>query len=156
VKLYLAHPLELRTQIREIELKIEQETGIEIQNPFYDSGRDDIEDIDNGKKGRSDLSLDFKAIVEKDLSSIDECDGIVAYIEKGIYTIGTLFELWNTAMGYEDKVVYVVSPDSLGHPWIRYLLDYAGGKGFSSWEEFAEDMKVNQEFRGKEVYSSFL
>uniref|UniRef100_A0A6M3KE59 Nucleoside deoxyribosyltransferase n=1 Tax=viral metagenome TaxID=1070528 RepID=A0A6M3KE59_9ZZZZ len=149
MKLYLAHPLDLRAQIREIELEIERTTGVELHNPFYDSDRDDIYDIDAGKMRRTDKSLDFKAIVEGDLSNIDESDGLVAYIERGIHSIGTMFELWNTSMLHADKEIFVVSPDSLNHPWIRYLLDYSGGQGFTNWDDFIKWILELQRFYDK-------
>jgi len=136
LRLYLAHPFDRRKQIREVELGIEKITGIELHNPFYDSTREDICSIDAGREDRCSPSMNFRAIVEGDLSSIDDSDGIVAYIENGVHSIGTMFELWNTAMLCEDKYVFVVSADSLGHPWIRYLLDYSGGQGFLNWKDF--------------------
>lgn len=140
MKLYLAHPLELRKQIREVELEIEGATGIELLNPFYDTGRDDIYKIDRGEIIRSAPDLDFRAIVEKDLGNIAKCDGLIAYIERGIYSLGTLFETWNTMLVYEDKIIYIVSPDSLMHPWIRYILDQTGGQGYPSWDGFKQEM----------------
>lgn len=71
MKLYLAHPLEMRKEIREIEHKIEEETGIELVNPFYDTGRDDIYEIDAGTKTRADATLDYNSLVMKDLRLID-------------------------------------------------------------------------------------
>ena len=135
MKLYLAHPLVLRKEIREIELDIEAVTGVEILNPFYDTGRDDIYEIDAGRKSREDKGLDYRAIVKKDLGHIAECDGIVSYIEKEVYSLGTLFETWDTMVRYEDKIIYIVSPDCLMPPWIRYLVDSSRSKGFSSWED---------------------
>jgi nucleoside 2-deoxyribosyltransferase len=133
MKLYLAHPLPLRAWIRKIELEIEKDTGIELLNPFYDTGRDDIEDIDAGRKGRSDPSLDFINIVEKDLSNVQKSDGVLAYVTTQVHSIGTLCEIWEAVkLGLP---VFVISPDSTMHPWIRYATGINGGMAFESWDD---------------------
>lgn len=138
MRLYLAHPLELRKEIREIELRIEEAIGIELVNPFYDSdGRDDIHRIDNGELTRDSLVLDYKRIVEKDLGVIDSCDGIVAYIKKGQYSIGTICEMWDT-VNCGRIPVYVVSPDCCRHPWVRYATTTSEGAAFRCWEDFED------------------
>lgn len=133
MKLYLAHPLPLRKEIREIELEIEKETGLEIVNPFYDTGRDDIYDIDAGKKDRSDPSLNFYDIVDKDIANVQRCDGILAYVEKATHSIGTFCELWEAVRMHLP--VFVVSPDCSMHPWIRYIAAINGGMTFTTWDD---------------------
>jgi nucleoside 2-deoxyribosyltransferase len=135
MKLYLAHPLDLRHEIRAIELAIEKETGIELLNPFYDTGRDDIYRIDAGEIDRHAPDLDHNAIVFKDLGNIEACDGIVAFIKRGTYSIGTICEMWDTAM-IKRKPVFVVSEDSLSHPWVRFVIEHSKGRGFKTWTDF--------------------
>ncbi len=132
MKLYLAHPLPLRHEIREKELEIEKETGVELLNPFYDTGRDDIYSIDRGEKTRSDPSLDFIAIVEKDLSNVQKSDGVLAYVAINSHSIGTICEVWEALR--VGLAVFVVSPDCLMHPWIRYVTAVSGGAAFESWD----------------------
>lgn len=149
MKLYLAHPLVLRKKIRKIELKIERETGLELENPFYDDicgNRHDVKQMDKGKMERDDSILDYKQIVENDLTAISKCDGVVCYIEKGVYSLGTLFEAWSAMV--TGKQVYVVSPDSLMHPWVRYLIFKSGGRGWDSWADFKRFWEVVQKFQG--------
>jgi len=143
VRLYLAHPLDLRHEIREIELAIEQETGVELLNPFYDTGRDDIYRIDRGEIPRSDPNLDHNAIVLKDLGNIEASDGVVAFIKRGTYSIGTICEIWFCAAQLK-RPVYVVSEDSLTHPWVRYVIETSGGKGFESWNDFKYFLKAEE------------
>lgn len=139
-RLYLAHPLEIRHEIRRIELEMEYETGVELFNPFYDSHRNDIEKIDSGEVLRDDRDQDYRGIVEHDLELIHKSDGVVAYIKKGIYSIGTGCECWNTLVN-TDKPIFVVSPDSLLHPWVRYFIEESNGFGFNSWDTFGEFLK---------------
>jgi len=135
MKLYLAHPLDLRHEIRQIELEIENLTGIELINPFYDTGRDDIEAIDRGEKTRSSQDLNPATIVGKDLGQIMVSDGVIAYIDKKVHQIGTICECWACAVQYH-KPVYVVSADCLTHPWVRFMIASSGGEGFESWDAF--------------------
>lgn len=136
-KLYLAHPLEKRKWIREVELKIEEDTEVELLNPFYDIGRDDIYRMDRGEIERSSSDFDYISIVERDLEALHSCNGVIAYIEEEIFSLGTLFETWD-ALLTGGKPIYVVSPDCLMHPWIRYILNRSKGRGFKSWEDFRE------------------
>lgn len=135
MKLYLAHPLVMRHEIRKIELGIEERTGIELLNPFYDQPRPEIEAMDRGEARRDDPNLDYLKIVTDDLDLVDAGkDGILAYYTRKVHQIGTVCESWyalNTGLP-----VYVVSEDCLGHPWIRYMVECSKGHSFPSWEEF--------------------
>lgn len=138
MKLYLAHPLDSRKEIREIELKVEAETGIKLMNPFYDCGRTDIVEIDAGKKTRFDENLDFVGIVNNDIYQVYDSDGIVAFIGD-TPSIGTTCELWFAlSIG---RPIYVVSEKFTMHPWVRYMVTVSKGKAFKTWEEFAEYFK---------------
>ncbi len=130
-KLYLAHTLETRKEIREIELDIEKNFNIELYNPFYDNpNRDDICDIDAGRQTRYDFSLkQCEGIVDRDLNAIDDCDGLIA-IFLDSPSIGTCFEI-----GYArqtGKLIFFVSQKDLNHPWIRIYTDYR----FKTIDEF--------------------
>ncbi len=143
MKLYLAHPLEERAWIRELELVVEKETGLELVNPFYDTERTDVRDIDAGLISRMSPNLDYNGIVLYDLALIDKCDGVVAFLNHK-RAIGTSCEMWYCCMTV-NKPVYVVSEDSIMHPWIRYIIDKSSGKGFETWIEFIEYMKNSTE-----------
>jgi len=142
MKLYLAHPLDERKWIREIELLIEKGTGIELVNPFYDTERTDVKDIDAGLVSRMSPDLDYNSIVNYDLSLIDNCQGVVAFLNNK-RAVGTSCEMWYCML--KNKPVYVVSEDVIMHPWIRYIIEKSNGKGFESWEEFIEHFKYNGE-----------
>ncbi len=135
MKLYLAHPIDLRKGIREIELFIEDTLKVELLNPFYDTGRTDIIEIDAGTKTRWDTDLYYNDIVKNDLEAIESCDGIVAFIEKKTFAIGTLFEIWHCYKVLE-KPVFIITPDCGKHPWIRHIVTRNGGNIFSTWNEF--------------------
>lgn len=132
MKLYLAHPMVLRKEVREIELIIERETGIELFNPFYDDpDRKDIEDIDGGTKDQWDVSP--SAIVYGDLTNLLRCDGVVALIPSETLVIGTVCEAWyGMACG---KTVFIIT-DLPRHPWIKFMAVTSKGLIFAGWEEF--------------------
>ncbi len=140
MKYYLAHPLALRKEIRETELFIEKSTGVELINPFYDTGRDDIELIDKGERDRASLAYDPATIVGKDLGQIMISDGVVAYLTKETHQVGTICEIWFCA-NQAHKPVYIVSDDCLGHPWIRFIIQTSGGQGFTGWDKLVEWLK---------------
>jgi len=121
LEFYLAHPFEMRKEIREWELEIEKLLEITLINPFYDGeGREDIQKIDKGliiprtiksKEGGLD-------IVNKDLRLIEKAkDGIVAFIEKNKMSVGTPMELFYNSRILQ-KSTYVITNDLPGHPWI--------------------------------------
>ena len=137
-KLYLAHPLEMREEIRKIELKIEKCIDIELVNPFFDLIKRDLSGV-NKDLNKYWQNLDYNNIVENDLRAIEYCDGIVAYIERKQPTIGTLFEIWHCYKVLQ-KPVFIVSPDSNSHPWIRHIVEKSAGKSFDNWIQFANYM----------------
>ena len=137
MKLYLAHPIVLRHEIRKIELAIEEATGYMLLNPFYDANREKkLEDLDSGKITLEEYisSLSPFKIVEGDLDLIDSSDGTVAYLDKTIQMLGTHCEMWYTLE--QDMPVYVVSSNSLSHPWVRYIIQQSSGRGFDDWLSF--------------------
>ncbi len=133
--LYLAHPILIRDKIRAWELGFEQRTGIELSNPFYDGvERDDIKIIDAGKRSPWSAELDCDVIVRGDIGKIVERDGLLAYVERGVPSIGTFMEIWITmSLG---KPVFIVSPDWGTHPWLVYCARHSGGRIFTTFEEF--------------------
>jgi nucleoside 2-deoxyribosyltransferase len=132
MKLYLAHPFDLRYEVRFWELFIEKETGLELINPFYDQERFDVGDIDAGRVTRSSAELDFNGIVRNDLGLCDIADGAIAVVRPGTYSIGTVCEAWYTSTQIH-KPVYFLGFD--GHPWLRYMIQEGKGLGFKTWQE---------------------
>jgi nucleoside 2-deoxyribosyltransferase len=113
---YLAHPFDFRKEAREWELGIEKKLGIEILNPFYDTGRQDAKDIDAGRLAR--YKIDPKQIVEGDISWIKRSKGIIAFIT-GDLSYGTLQEM--VYAHSLDKPVYsVITNGHDKHPWLQY------------------------------------
>ena len=140
LRYYLAHPIIKRQYIREQELIFEKNTRIVLINPFYDGyERIDVVEIDKGLKKEWDTSLDYKRIVETDLSSIDSTKGIIAYVERGIFSIGTSMEIWYAYT--HKKVIYIVTPNCDTHPWLKYVVDKTNGKIVKSFKELEEVFK---------------
>ena len=82
MKLYLAHPIIHRHEVREQELLFERLTDVGLLNPFYDTDRFGV-------------SLD---IVENDIKLIQECDGLL-YVPCGHESIGSAMEIARRARG---------------------------------------------------------
>ncbi len=143
-KYYLAHPLDLREETREEELRTEEETGIELLNPFYDTKRRDIVDIDKGKMDRDSIKLNSDDVVESDLRGVHATKGTVGIIRRGTYSIGTICECWETLRSTRHPI-FIISSDSLGHVWVRYLIKHSGGMGFDSWDSFRAWLKTSEE-----------
>ena len=133
MRLYLAHPIDSRKTVRAWELRVEQETGIELFNPFYDTHREDIEELDRGFRRKWDVDSDV--IVRRDFRGIDESDGIVAVID-GSQSYGTIFEVARTHCA-GDSVYLIVTNGAENHPWLRFYSD----RIFTSFEQFEQFVK---------------
>ena len=118
--LYFAHDLDIREKIRKIELRLEETYNINLFNPFYDSKRQDIKDIDSGKKSRWEMPIEAcRKIVRNDLRNITIRDGILTIIEKP--SLGTTLEIAHTRQ--KKKLCIVISEQYIYHPWIRVYAD---------------------------------
>jgi nucleoside 2-deoxyribosyltransferase len=124
MKLYLAHQLKKRKEIREWELDFEEKTGIELINPFYDCpNREDIKIIDSFREGskkqteflKSRDYLECRTIIERDLELIRKSDGLVAFVTK---SIGTSMEI---IMAYRLFKIptYIITDKYYMHAWIQ-------------------------------------
>lgn len=128
MRIYLAHPILARKAVRERELRIEQRTGVELHNPFYDTGRGDIEEIDAGARGL--WEIDPARIVTGDVADIRRSHALAAVLCDG-QSIGTIMEIVYAWMA--NKRVYIIDlANKGGHPWIRFHANMI----FPSWEEF--------------------
>jgi len=134
LKLYLAHNLDTRHEIKKWELYIENKYPVQLLNPFYDIKRNDISDLDSGKITRWQLNdKRCHALVKRDLKAIDHCEGILAFVTG---SIGTTLEI-----GYAratNKKIFVISKDYIMHPWLRVYANYR----FATKEEFEEWLKM--------------
>lgn len=134
MKYYLAHPLKLRKHIRRVELGIEALYGLDLLNPFYDVHRPEIEKLDRGET-LNDAEVDSIALVEKDLSLLEDCYGVLAVIADKCSSIGTICEMWHAVV--RRMPIFVISYDLGNHHWVEYAVDKTGGKIFKTWYEFA-------------------
>lgn len=162
MKLYLAHPILSREDIRNKELAFEQRTGIELVNPFYDGDEAEvIKKLDSEKMTLQEYAAYLnekghgKEFVLDDLKAIDKYDGVVAVIYRGTPTIGTSMEaMWAVVpallklLGFETnkplKPVYVVTnfPE---HIWLIMAAKRSGGFIVETWSELEERlMKIKE------------
>jgi len=116
ISLYLSHPIWEREWIRNVEKKLERELKVVFVNPFYDIPRTDIESINEGKISPYGRKREYKTIVERDLETIDEVDGLLAFLPYP--TIGVSMEIFYA--GYIlKKPVFVITESQALHPWVR-------------------------------------
>ena len=139
---YLAHQLIHRHKVRVIQKNIEFYYGLTLINPFYDTQRQDIKEIDNGKQTRFDIEIQrCKEIVLSDLFSIKNCDGVVCiiYDREVLGSYMEIFYAWNDC----EIPVYLICYDEKirNHPWIKTTCY----KIFSTIEDFEEYIKTNRE-----------
>lgn len=136
LKLYLAHNLNDRKNIRKIELYFESKYNIRLFNPFYDSNRSDILEIDAGRSNRWELDMNkCRNIVKRDLRNLSLQDGLITIINKPSF--GTAFEI--AYAKYKNKKIFVISNMYIKHPWIKV---YAT-KLFIDVIEFEQWLKEN-------------
>lgn len=150
-KLYLAHPFNMRHEVREWELGFEERTGINLDNPFYDAkDRNEIlAKIDKGIiEPRTVTRMeDAELIMVRDLKKIEQDDGLLAFIEKGEESFGTPMELF-----YGSRILrkpcYVVTKSMKGHPWIKALAEKIFKDG-ESFEKYFVENNVNPWYHPK-------
>lgn len=126
--LYLAHPFEKRIEIRELEIEIENETKINLINPFYDCKlrvEDMIERVDKGKNSE----FPPERIVEHDLEHIKASNGLLALVydfpEISNTMIGTPIEMFYCARELKRPVIsWVFSDRCKRSPWVTYHSEY--------------------------------
>jgi nucleoside 2-deoxyribosyltransferase len=131
MKLYLAHPIRYRHVVRRQELRFEERyPSISLINPFYDTGRTDIDLIDKGMLDRYGVD---PIIVERDLQLLRSCDGLLA-VPCGHESYGTAMEI-SYAYQYGLPVYVIENTELARHIWIRYHAK----RIYRSWEEFIND-----------------
>jgi len=140
--LYLAHPFDFRKEARNWELGIEKKLGINILNPFYDTGRQDAKDIDAGRAAR--YEIDPKKIVEGDLKYIKKSNGLIAFIT-GDLSYGTIQEMVY-AYNFKKPVYSIITNGHEKHPWLQYHSTYV----FTKLEDL-ENMLLKQKKEEKEI-----
>lgn len=130
---YLAHPLQLRHEVRGWELILEHRTGVDIFNPFYDIHREEILRIDAGIAEMYDSSFNHFNIVETDLSHLSTCRNILVILREA-QSIGTHCEMWDSLRC--GRSIFVITNEFLNHPWVKYCIQKTKGQGFRTWGDF--------------------
>lgn len=136
-----------RKLAREIELRIEKLTGLELRNPFYDDEAKEVKSLD--ATGQTNLSPD--EIVGMDLRKIRECGALLALMTND-KDVGSCMEIAIAAEHWGFPVyVIALTPQHYSHPWIKF---YASQLFASPYEfiKFAhgewgkpEDAELNDE-----------
>ncbi|MFO8021359.1 MAG: hypothetical protein R6U65_02745 [Perlabentimonas sp.] len=143
-KLYLAHPLNCRREVRKLQLRLEGKYNIEFINPFYNNiyERREIAKLDKLKFKKDKIayteSWDIQTchhIVDVDLELIRKSDGILAFLSKP--AIGTCQEIFVASYIYRIPV-YVITKDCQTHPWIRSLVERSNGRIFRTITEYKQ------------------
>jgi hypothetical protein len=114
---YFTNQLAHHKRAREIELRIEKETRLVLENPFYDGEAKEIAQINKGKE----VTLTADEIVGMDLRKIREADGIIALFSS-VRNIGSAMEVAIGSYSW-GKPVYVIATKKrlYDHPWIAYF-----------------------------------
>jgi len=136
-RLYLAHPIGSRRQVRSMELEFEEKTGIVLVNPFYDTNRSDIKLLDDDFVTLEELrAKSGTEIARGDLKLLDRCDGVVGVLIRDNRSIGTICELTYAKM--RGMPVYIVALDGAEeHPWVKWLAN----RIVKSFDDLAEVLK---------------
>jgi hypothetical protein len=140
MRLYLAHAISDRQRIREAELRLENELGIDLQNPFYDRDRPRIREMDSGTARPYLPDVDFNKVVDDDLAHIVSCDGLLAVIGRDP-SIGMPMEIFYNSHVLRRPTYLVIEEERLyNHSWLR---KYATER-FHSIDEFKSWYKDRQ------------
>lgn len=117
MKLYFTNQTIDRKNARQVELKIEEMTGLELDNPFYDGDAKEVKSLDS--KGYSDMSAD--EICGRDLKRIRDAHGLLALMTND-RNIGSCMEIAICGHSW-GKPVYVIAPVEhiRKHPWIVHF-----------------------------------
>lgn len=106
-----------RHKAREIELKIEASTGLDLDNPFYDGDQKEARELDS--TGKSNLSAE--EICGRDLKRIRDCEGLLAYMSHD-KNIGSCMEIAICGHSWGKPVYVIAIPEHIRkHPWIIYF-----------------------------------
>jgi len=132
---YLAHPLQLRHEVRAWELMIEKKTGVDILNPFYDVYREEILKIDAGIAETYDSTFNHFNIVETDLSHLVICRNVLVILREAL-SIGTHCEMWDSVKC--GRPVHIITDTFHNHPWVKYSAEKTNGFIFKTWGDFKQ------------------
>jgi len=120
-----------RHRAREMELKIEKETGLRLENPFYDGEHKEIADLDAGRP----IKITADEIVGADLRKIREADGILALMSS-FKNVGSAMEIALAAQCWGKPVFVIATKEALyNHPWIVHYATrrFRSAKEFIQW-----------------------
>ena len=119
IKFYFTNQTVDRQLAREKELRIERETGLVLDNPFYDGDAKEVKALD--ATGTSNLTCD--EIVGRDLKRIKDSHGLIALMTND-KDIGSCMEIAIASLMW-GRPVYTIAlnKNALNHPWIHYFSD---------------------------------
>lgn len=125
MRIYLAHPIADRHWVRQLEVALESETGIELFNPFYDSTEAPLMvQYDSGERNPYDPVESADTIVHRDMDNIKQSDGIIGMVTES-WSQGVPMELMWVFLERRDFVfpIGIVAVDARArrHPWLEYV-----------------------------------
>lgn len=139
LKGYLAHPVLARKSVFKWELNFEERTGIDLVNPFQGAGCETDHDLQVSEDGDYSHATSDD-IVSRCLSSILECDFLVAFVT-GQRSYGTIMEICY-ALGMGKPVFIICENGHENHPW----LVFHAAKIFTNTRDFRKYIqKVNND-----------
>jgi nucleoside 2-deoxyribosyltransferase len=101
---------------------------LDLVNPFYDVDRNDVTEIDAGRRKR--YEGDPSKIVVGDLEQISKSKGIVAVVD-GSLSYGTIMEIAHAFL--MNKPVYIIVTNGhIKHPWLQFHASQL----FESYQDF--------------------
>lgn len=146
VKLYFAHPTPKRVELRDTEIFIESELGIELQNPFYDRYREDVVAMDKGIMAPYSSNADGDKNVEEDLRDILSSSGLLSVLPKDSgRMIGSSMEIFYNSEVLNRPTYLIIQDNSIyEHIWlVRYATERFGSADeFVEWWKSRHDKSV--------------
>ena len=135
---YLSGPIEFDENYNwrnEVIEKLKNKFDINIFDPFSDPKQQWVEKIKDYKKIKDfdKLTEIAKGFVRKDLSMVDRCDALIAYLPYKIPTVGTHHEIINA--NNMKKPVMLVCPQGKENIPIWYYGFLKHETFFNSWDE---------------------
>lgn len=128
---YFTNPTDDRHRSREVQLRIESETGLKLVNPFYDIAgvaSKEIKALDRG-----DFSpISCGEIIHNDLKLVRDCGGVIAFITNKT-SWGSIDEVFYSGFekGFPTYLIFdpdtrdpavcpchgIKNPNNPSHPW---------------------------------------
>jgi hypothetical protein len=133
--------------------------GIDLFDPFSDEKQKWTENILKAKEFNDTETLTSiaKQFVRKDLAMVDRSDFLIAYLPKGIQTVGTVHEIVNSNQSKKPTLLVVDTPTIMDIPlwyfgFIKTKYMFAGWKNLYEYLEEVDSGKHKDDNKWHLVY----